>query len=273
MARIGKYEILAPLSLTDFSDIYIARDVDLDLPVAAKVLHLKGDQAGADVAYWTRRFIKEAKALAHLDHHNIIRVIDIGSDEANRPFMIMPFQKATLVYEIGHDHAEIKSRARGPVKRPPRALSVGRSMTLWGQLLSALALLHGAGIIHRDIKPGNILLTDRRNGSVKLTDLGMARFPDDHEEEKGGGTLEYVSPEQLNNLGVADPRADVYSAGVLLHRMLTGRTPTQDVHGANVLNPKIPSVIKELLSECLDHDPARRPMDAIDLHTRFMALR
>lgn len=229
MDKVGKYEIKQTLLTTGFSDIYIGYDPDLEINVAVKVFHPKGDNVGKKATYgpdfWRERFIEEPKVLAGLDHPNIINVLYMDKTEEGDPYFVMPFIEANLIYEIGED-ADTKEKIDElePFWRP-KAVAPRRAFEVWRQILSALAELHDQNLVHRDIKPPNILLTSKKNGRVKLCDFGMVKVPGAKGSKSGIwiGTLDYISPEQRRSAKEVTAAADVYSAAALMYRMLTGR--------------------------------------------------
>ena len=274
MANLGKYRIVAPLALTDFSNIYVGQDNDLGVPVAIKVLKPKKEYTDEKFQLWRDRFLEEARFLARTDHPHIVRVFDLGEDEDGSPFMVMPFLKANLVREIGHDRLDANPNRRGPKKRSPRALPVQRAVKVWRQVLLALAEIHDQGVVHRDVKPGNILLTERTGGLVKLSDFGMANFGATSFLDKRGaiGTLHYCSPEQAEDPGKVDPRADVYSAGVLMHRMLAGALPEGDGVACPAQGSTAISALNDLVRSCRAARPGDRPPHAGDVVRQLSAI-
>ena len=229
MDKVGKYEIKKTLLTTGFSDIYIGYDPDLEINVAVKVFHPKGDNVGKKATYgpdfWRERFIEEPKVLARLDHPNIINVLFMDKTKDGDPYFVMPFIEANLIYEIGEDaDTQEKISKLEPFWRP-KSVSPRRAVDIWMQVLSALAEMHDQGLVHRDIKPPNILLTSKQNGRVKLCDFGMVKVPGGTGSRSGVwiGTLDYISPEQRRSAKDVTAAADVYSAAALMYRMLTGR--------------------------------------------------
>lgn len=229
MDKVGKYQIKQTLLTTGFSDIYIGYDPDLEINVAVKVFHPKGDNVGKKATYgpafWKDRFIEEPKVLASLDHPNIINVLYMDETAEGEPYFVMPFIEANLIYEIGED-ADTKEKIEelDPFWRP-KPVGPRRAFEVWRQVLSALAHMHEKGLVHRDIKPPNILLTSKKAGRVKLCDFGMVKVPNAKGSKSGIwiGTLDYISPEQRRSAKDVTAAADVYSAAALMYRMLTGR--------------------------------------------------
>ena len=203
----GRYEIQGKLGSGGMAVVYKAKDTILGRAVALKTLH--GHYAGEQI--FRQRFKQEARAMASLDHPNVVKVYDICQDGE------MPFIVAECV--DGDDLGELLARSG--------KLNEMFTQRVAAQLLQALSYAHHRGVIHRDIKPSNILIT--RDGAVKVGDFGIARLIEDDEAETGEpgeviGSARYMSPEQLQGKE-ATSRSDIYSAGVLLYHCLTGRPP------------------------------------------------
>ena len=202
--RVGDYEIVAILGSGGMGEVYKVRSVISDRVEAMKVLlpNLGSDTALAD------RFLREIKVQAALDHPNIAR-LNSAQQVGNQLVMLMEFVEGSTI--------------DGLLQKGPLELS--ESLHCTSQVLDALAYAHARGVVHRDIKPANIMLTP--SGVVKLMDFGIARMQADRQLTKTGttvGSLYYMSPEQING-GQPDPRSDLYSLGVTLYEMVTGRRP------------------------------------------------
>src|SRR5918911_2659319 len=205
----GRYRVESTLGSGGMAVVYRAEDDILGRAVALKTLHHKY----AEIPSFRRRFRQEARAMASLDHENIVKVYDI-SQNGEVPFMV-----AECV--SGRDLGDLLGGRRG------RRLNEQFVRRMATQLLHALSYAHRRGIIHRDIKPSNILLTSE--GTVKVADFGIARIVEEDDAAMGEpgeivGSARYMSPEQLKGED-ATPRSDVYSVGVLLYHCLTGRPP------------------------------------------------
>lgn len=271
MDKVGKYEIKQTLLKTGFSDIYIGYDPDLEINVAVKVFHPKGDNVGEKATYgpafWKDRFIEEPKVLASLDHPNIINVLYMDKTNKGEPYFVMPFIEANLIYEIGED-ADTKEKIEEmePFWRP-KAIAPRRAFDVWRQILLALAHLHERGLIHRDIKPPNILLTSKKNGRVKLCDFGMVKVPGAKGSRSGVwiGTLDYISPEQRKSAKEVTAASDVYSAAALMYRMLTGRLAKgirAPLRGGRF---GISEEVVALIEHCMKKRAEDRPQSAADV--------
>jgi eukaryotic-like serine/threonine-protein kinase len=203
----NRYEIHQRLARGGMAQVYLARDRSLDRPVAVKELV---PEFAADPSF-VERFRREAQAAANLSHPNIVGVYDWGTQDGTY-FIIMEYVDGPSLSQV--------IRRDGPLH--PR-----RAAELAGEVAAALGSAHARGVVHRDIKPGNVLLSSQ--GQAKVTDFGIARAlssPDEDLTQAGSvmGTATYFSPEQAQGLPV-DPRSDLYSLGVVLYEMVTGRPP------------------------------------------------
>jgi hypothetical protein len=250
-----RYRIQSTLGTGGMAVVYRAEDAILGRTVALKTLHLRY----AEVPSFRRRFGQEARAMACLDHENILKVYDISQDGE------VPFIVAECV--AGRDIGTLLRGHRGG------RLNELFTRRMAAQLLRALSYAHRHGVIHRDVKPSNILVT--AGGTVKVADFGIARIVEEDGVEAGEpgeivGSARYMSPEQLMGKE-ATPRSDVYSVGVLLYHCLTGEPPFsgnvrslawQHVHGAPTpprqLNEKISPHMEALILKALAKNPDDR---------------
>jgi serine/threonine-protein kinase len=208
---LGKYRLLSLLGAGGMSSVYLAEHVLMRRRVAIKVLP---KQRVEDSSY-LERFHREAQAVAALDHRNIVRAYDVDQ-EKNIHFLVMEYVPGQSLHEL--------VTRQGKVDFVPAAEYIR-------QAAEGLHHAHRMGMVHRDIKPGNLLLDEK--GTIKLLDLGLARFFDDKEEhsltvkhdEKVLGTADYLSPEQALNSHTVDLRSDIYSMGCTLYFLLTGHPP------------------------------------------------
>lgn len=202
----GRYEITSRLARGGMATVYRAVDRRLDRTVAVKVMH---EGLGDDQDFATN-FDREARAAAHLSHPNIVSVFDQGND-FGRPFIVMELVEGSTLRRLISREAPLT---------PLRALD------LIDPVLSALAAAHDSGLIHRDVKPENVLIS--RRGQLKVADFGLARAVTSQSAAATQslliGTVSYLPPELVEH-GRADTRSDVYSAGIVLFEMLTGRKP------------------------------------------------
>src|SRR5688500_4985007 len=251
----GRYELHRRLGRGGMAEVFLARDLQLDRPVAVKVLFPEFANDPAFVA----RFRREAQAAANLNHPNIVSVFDWGQEHGTY-FIVMEYVDGRTLAEI--------LRADGPLP-PERAVDVATDVA------AALGAAHAAGVLHRDIKPGNILVAP--SGRVKVADWGIGRAMDAAAEENltqtGAvmGTATYFSPEQAQGLSL-DPRSDLYSLGVVLYESLTGKPPFQGDRPVAIaykhvqeqprpprsLNLDVPPELEAIVLQLLAKDPANR---------------
>ncbi len=246
----GRYRIDAPIARGGMSMVFRGVDTRLDRPVAIKVM----DPKFASDPQFLTRFELEARAVAKLKHPSLVAVYDQGVD-GDHPFLIMELVEGGTLREL--------LRERGPM--PPHAVRAVAEPVLY-----AIGVAHSAGLVHRDIKPENVLISD--SGEVKIADFGLVRAVAEAKITSDSvilGTAAYLSPEQVTS-GTADARSDVYSAGVLIFEMLTGRTPFT---GDNSLSIALQRVEKDVpspsrfiggippeIDELVAHATAREPM-------------
>ena len=208
---LGRYHILEPLGEDGMAIVYKAFDTRLETDVAVKVIRTEKFMPEA-LARALKRFEREAKALARLTHPNIVKVTDYGEFEG-RPYLVMPYLPSGNLKQL------LKQRGRLTWQEAARTLiPIGR----------ALEYAHSQGVIHRDMKPSNILNT--QSGEFMLTDFGVAKVIEEEATvdltgtNASVGTPEYMAPEQAS-AKTSDQRADIYALGIVFYEMLTGRRP------------------------------------------------
>jgi serine/threonine-protein kinase len=250
--EIGPYRIVRRIGSGGMGVVYLARDLRLDRTVAVKLL--PADWAGTPAA--RERFQREARLVSALDHPNICTLHDIGETEDGRLYLVMAYYQGET----------LKARlARGP-------LPVEEAVELAVQIGRGLARAHAAGIVHRDIKPANIVVTE--HGEAKILDFGIAKSAGEAALTRTGsslGTPAYMSPEQASG-GAVDERTDVWSLGVLLYEMISGRQPfvadhpQAQIHAILQREPEpldhgrhdLPAAVIRTVQRALTKDPARR---------------
>jgi len=215
--RLGDYEILAELGGGGMGRVYQARDLTLERTVAIKTL--APQFVGDDML--VQRFLKEARAAARLNHPNIVQIYDFGK-EGEVHYLAME-------YVEGESLASYLKRER---------LGEAEAVTIARYACRALAVAHAEGLVHRDIKPDNLMLTTR--GEVKLVDLGVAKAVDEDQSltqtGQALGTPNYISPEQIRAAKDIDGRADIYSLGATLYHLVTGAPPFRGSSNALVMS-------------------------------------
>ncbi|MGH4025554.1 MAG: Stk1 family PASTA domain-containing Ser/Thr kinase [Pseudonocardiaceae bacterium] len=256
----GRYRVGPVLARGGMSTVYQGTDTRLERPVAIKVMDpwFAGDPA------FLQRFEREARAAARLHHPGVVGVYDQGMDvtaAGPQVFLVMELVEGATLRDLLREHGRLSV---------PLALSVA------DLVLSALAAAHREGLVHRDVKPENVLIGP--GGVVKVADFGLVRAAAEAGTSTGDiilGTVAYLSPEQVAT-GSADPRSDVYATGVMLFEMLTGTPPytgetalsiayrhvNDDVPAPGTAGAELPAVLDDLVVRATRRDPAARPADA-----------
>ena len=262
-SKLGRFEISSVLGQGAMGVVYLAHDPDIDRAVAIKTVHPEAAR-GESAAEIEARFLKEAKLAGRLQHPNIVTVYDVGRDRD--------------VYFIAMEYVDGKPLTRylgGPEELPLTA-----KVTIIRQAAEALAHAHERGVVHRDIKPGNILIT--REGRVKVTDFGIGKFTSATSSDmtRTGqmiGSPAYMSPEQIRGEKI-DGRSDLFSLGVVLYELLTGARPfpgesiTTLVYQILHTEPRdpreirsdLPMTTREVMARLLAKQPDKRPGDATE---------
>ncbi|KIL97189.1 Serine/threonine protein kinase [Paramagnetospirillum magnetotacticum MS-1] len=266
MERIGKYVIHTAVVTTGYDRVFLCHDPDLQVPVAVKLFDPKpGDDSLLSPAQQLARFLTEARVLASFDHPYIIGVKTLEQLADGRPYFVMPYMAAHLPYEIGKDFASAADAEAAPERDRPRRMNGSRAMLVMRQLSSAVLAMHKRGLVHRFLKPSNVLLSAPQNGAVRLCDFSLIKLAEKNLPLPGFwmGDAAYTAPEQMENATAVDSRADVYSLGILAYRLLIGGLP--DLSAPAVLPGGFPAPLVDLIAACTDHEPSRRPPHAGDV--------
>ena len=263
----GRYRLADVIGRGGMSTVYRAADTVLGRTVAVKVL-LAG-LADEDPAY-VARFAREARAAAALHHAAVVAVYDVGVDDDTR-FIVMEY---------------VEGESLAALLRGGRPLPIDRALGIGGAVADALGAAHAAGIVHRDVKPANVMVTN--DGAVKVLDFGVARMLDGTTITQAAsvlGTAAYMAPERaLGESG--DARSDIYSLGCLLYAMLAGAPPFRAEHAAALLHQQVnsppppvrdlragvPREAEALVAAMLAKNPAERPPDATAVGERLAAI-
>ncbi len=257
----GRYEIKEVIGVGGMAYVYKAYDCIDDRTVAVKILK---DEYLANEEF-TRRFKNESKAIAILSHPNIVKVYDVSFGERLQ-YIVMEYIDGITLKEYIEQQRDIKWK---------------EALHFTVQILRALQHAHDKGIVHRDIKPQNIMLLP--DGTIKVTDFGIARFSRNEIRATGAGdkaigSVHYISPEQARG-DITDEKADIYSTGVMLYEMLTGRLPFEADNAVSVaimqlqsepkrpreINPEIPEGLEEITMKAMQKDPAKRYQSAAEM--------
>lgn len=257
----NKYEILEQIGSGGTSVVYKARCMDDDCLVAIKVLK---DEFG-DNEKQIERFLRESLALSNLSHLNIVNILDVGKMQNGKDFIAMEYVDGMTLKEY--------------IMRK-RRLNFDETVEAAVQICDGLEHAHESGIIHRDIKPQNILLDNE--GILKVADFGIARISDQNTLTMAGkdvvGSVHYISPEQARG-GVIDARSDIYSLGITIFEMATGRLPfvgddaitiamkhiNQSPKRPRDLNPDMPQCLNDIILKCISKDPLKRYQTVAEL--------
>ncbi|MDT5204913.1 MAG: serine/threonine protein kinase, bacterial [Mycobacterium sp.] len=262
----GRYRVATKIATGGTSTVYRGLDTRLDRPVALKVMDSRysGDQQ------FLTRFQLEARSVARLKDPGLVAVYDQGLD-ARHPFLVMELVEGGTLRELLAE--------RGPM--PPHAVAA-----VLRPVLGGLAAAHRAGLVHRDVKPENVLISDQ--GEVKIVDFGLVRAVAEAGITSASvilGTAAYLSPEQVKD-GNAGPRSDVYATGIVAYELLTGQTPFSgdtalsvayqrldtDVPPPSSVISGVPSQFDELVQRATSRDPASRYADAHDMGVELDAI-
>ncbi|HET7342723.1 MAG TPA: serine/threonine-protein kinase, partial [Methylomirabilota bacterium] len=258
--QLGAYELIRQLGEGGMAQVYLARDIRLGREVAVKVL----DQHLAAQTGFRERFLREARVAAKLDHPNIVPLFDFGEADYLW-YLVMPYVSGGSLQDV--------------LRRAP--LSVGEVVTYGTQIADALEYAHGLHVVHRDVKPANMLI--HADGRVMLSDFGLAKILDKSARPAAprahpdAGTPEYMAPEQIE--GRTDERSDIYGLGVVLYLLLTGHLPfTGSTSGVvmeghlyrlpeqpRTLNPAVTPAVQSVVLRALAKHPDDRYQRASDL--------
>lgn len=264
MTKLGHYNIIRELGRGGMGVVYLAEDSRINRQVALKELILDPNLTDSDKEETIIRFKREAEASGRLSHQNIVTLFDVGVED-NRHFIAMEF---------------LEGRPLNDVLREKGKLPVSEALTIIKQLCLALDYAHQKSVVHRDLKPDNVMIL--KDGNIKLTDFGIARVGTAPSVTQTGsmlGTLAYISPEQLQDSKNVDGRSDIFSLGAMMYEMLTGQVPFEASSvGSTILkilmeepvrpatlNADIPLDVEAIILKCIKKAPADRYQHAISI--------
>ncbi|MCX6502265.1 MAG: Stk1 family PASTA domain-containing Ser/Thr kinase [Microbacterium sp.] len=258
----GRYRVRARIARGGMATVYVATDLRLERRVALKVMH--GHLS--DDTVFQSRFIQEARAAARLADPHVVNVFDQGQDD-DMAYLVMEYLPGITLREL---------------MREQKRLSIPQTITIMDAILSGLAAAHRADIVHRDVKPENVLLAE--DGRIKIGDFGLARATTANTASGAMllGTIAYLAPELVTR-GSADARSDIYALGIMLYEMLTGEQPykgeqpmqiayqhaTDSVPRPSAKNPGVPEQLDELVLWATERSPDARPLDADEMLRRL----
>ena len=258
METIAGYHVKTTLGTGGMASVYLATQESLDRQVAIKVLNA----SLIDDALIQAQFAQESKLIAGLNHPNIVQVIDQGVSTQGNPYFVMPFVKCISLDAV--------------LKRTD--VDATRKIDIAIQICKALAYAHRNGVIHRDIKPGNILVD--YDGHVRLVDFGIAGYfaaRDKSELTVGAklvmGTDAYMAPEQTDGIHKTTLLSDIYSLGVLMHQLFFGRLPFEVTSTeAAQTNNEFNEQLKPLINSCIEPSPQKRPTNADEIRQQLLLI-
>ncbi|MDD9947373.1 MAG: serine/threonine-protein kinase [Myxococcales bacterium] len=274
----GRYELESLIGEGGMGSVWRAQDLTLARPVALKLLFSRDER---DRSRMVKRFLREARIAASVQHRNVIHIVDFGTTDSGQPFMVMELLKGeTLTERLD--------------RSPP--LDVATFINIVGMTLRGLGAVHDAGIVHRDLKPDNIFLTNQDSRMFpKILDFGISRSMGPASGRRSAlttkdglivGTPEYMSPEQARGVRNIDHRADVYSAGVVLYEGLTGHLPFTSEHVGDLIiqivtstpprvdaiNGSVPKSLADVVEKAMAHDPGDRFQSAQQMQQALLEL-
>lgn len=265
MKKIGKYQLISELGQGGMAQVYLAKHPRLNRQVAIKVIR---EELAKQGEFWVR-FQEEAQSVAALHHSNIMQIYDFDISDEQQAYMVMEFVDGSSLREL--------------FKQRRDDFSLEQSLRIVSDLGRALGYAHGLGIVHRDVKPANVMVA--KNGRIVLADFGLAQMvsaPNPHDLGGVRGTPNYMAPEQGKGEAV-DGRADIYALGIILFEMVTGELPFHGTSTAQIIlrhihtpprdpkeiNPTVPSWLAQVILKCLAKTPSERFATAEELVDRL----
>ncbi len=268
MKKIGRYEVIGRLGRGGMSTVYKAKAPVTGRLVALKILQPR-EEIFADLVGEARLkeiFVEEARIMGNLSHDHVAKIIDCDEHEG-QPFIVLEYFAHSIGAFIGESYR---------IETPSRIISTRKTRTYLAQALKGLERLHFAGIVHRDIKPFNLMLTS--DDRIKIIDFGLSRVRGEEKMAIPGmqvGSPYYAAPEQERDPRQADGRADLFSLGVMAYRMLTGRLVDRRQAGIappSTINPELSPEWDSCIMKSLAENPDNRFKDALSMRLAVEAL-
>lgn len=257
MLQISGYKLIGKIGEGGMATVYKGLQISLNRPVAVKVLS-KNVSVRAEIL---DRFNKESLIIARLNNPYIIHVIDRGITPEGLPYFVMEYLEGTDLSRTIQEGA----------------LDFNRKLELMVQICKAVAYAHKNGVIHRDIKPGNVLID--ADGNARMLDFGIAQFYDEGDGDASHtrpglimGTVPYMSPEQMTSADNVTMLSDLYSLGVLMYELFTGVKPIGRFKLPTEIDRTIPGPLEEIIMACMEQEPVNRPASGDDIKDRLLKL-
>jgi serine/threonine protein kinase len=266
--RLGRHAVVEEIGRGAMGAVFLAKDPTIDRVVAIKLIQAAAGMGESDLEKYATRFYQEARAAGKLHHPGIVTVFDVAHTEDGTPYIVMEYVRGTTLSEL--------------MKTGP--LGFAEMLQITGEILDALGYAHEHGVIHRDVKPANVLVT--LEGKVKIMDFGVAHLVGSEltQAEEVIGTPSYMAPEQLSKEAV-DRRADIFAFGVLLYEMTTGRLPftgdsifaiaqavvAEEPAPVHEVNPDVPAALSAVVARCVRKAPEQRFQTAAEVKQALLS--
>jgi serine/threonine-protein kinase len=266
--RLGRHAVVEEIGRGAMGAVFLAKDPTIDRVVAIKLIQAATGMGESDLEKYATRFYQEARAAGKLHHPGIVTIFDVAHTEDGTPYIVMEYVRGTTLSEL--------------MKTGP--LGSAEMLQISGEILDALGYAHEHGVIHRDVKPANVLVT--LEGKVKIMDFGVAHLVGSEltQAEEVIGTPSYMAPEQLSKEAV-DRRADIFAFGVLLYEMTTGRLPftgnsifaiaqavvAEEPAPVHEVNPDVPAALSAVVARCVRKAPEQRFQTAAEVKQALLS--
>lgn len=256
----AKYEIVSEIGEGGFGKVYLGHDLGMDRPVAIKeLLHSEAEENPVEFAEYEERFRKEARIVSKFSHPNVVSAYALETDEHGNLYLITEYVGGGSLRNI---------QEAGQLLDNEQVIALGID------ICNAIEAIYRRDIVHRDIKPSNILVTE--DGTAKLTDFGVAQLGHETRRTQTAhghpGTPAYKSPEQANSTGYLDERSDLYSLGLVLYEMLTGKLYVRNYVPPEAFNPNVSPLLSRVVMKAVEEDPINRYQSAAEMRDELLRL-